>query len=190
MENLTSQKLLPDNIVIPNKSDQFMALGAGDNKFRAIGQFKEGFRVYDGDKKPHLKEVSAEDTCKIEGTSPFTPEELESYNRKVSPYTGRLEEPVYFWAILVYNQIKERFQVLVITQISVINQMKDKLQDPDFQDSTGYDFEVNKKGENKTTKYVVTTGKHKPLPEKALKTFEAEGCNLYLPKIGETISLI
>ena len=25
---------------------------------------------------------------------------------------------------------------------------------------------------------------------KALKTFEAEGCNLYLPKIGETISLI
>ncbi len=178
MENLEGKKkLFSEEIIIPSKGDQFMDFEIGENRFRVLGQFHEGYVVYD-DKKPKMREVFAKDACKIDGVSPFTDEELASYTRKISPYTKRLEEPVYFWAMLVYNQIKERFQVLKITQISVINQMMKVLKKPDFQEFDLYDFEISKSVENGFTKYLIATGKDKPLTENVMKKFETLYCDV------------
>lgn len=168
---------LPANYEMPTKSDQFMKLEQGDNKFRILSDLYEGYLFFaEGDKpdqsKPIRKRIMRDANGAIPKNARFTLEEMIAQKAKKSTdkksITG-IEEQKYFWVFLVYNQLKKRLQVLEISQSGIIKVMQAKMKKADWADPTLYDFEISKAGSGLGTEYMVDASLPKPLPEEVLE---------------------
>lgn len=163
-------KFLAENFQTPEKNSQFMKFEQGQNKFRILSNLVEGFVVFTQENKPVRKKIVRDEAGNIVRHSYFGKEELAAFNVKVKD--GKPEDPKYFWLVLVYNHSKKAFQALEITQRTIINSMKEYLQQEDWSDPATYDFVVSKKGESLLTEYSVSTSLPKSLPEDALEELE------------------
>lgn len=168
---------LPANYEMPTKSDQFMKLETGDNKFRILSDLYEGYLFFaEGDKpdqsKPIRKRIMRDANGAIPKNARFTLEQMIELKAKKSTdkksITG-IEEQKYFWVFLVYNQLKKRLQVLEISQSGIIKVMQAKMKKADWADPTLYDFEISKAGSGLGTEYMVDASLPKPLPEEVLE---------------------
>ncbi len=169
---------LPANYEVPSQSDQFMKLETGDNKFRILSDLYEGYLFFaEGEKAdttiPVRKRIIRDANGEIPKNARFKLEEMIAQKAKKSDdkksITG-IEEQKYFWAFLVYNHFKKRFQVLEITQIGTIKGMQAKMKKKNFEDPTKYDFEILKEGSGKYgTKYTLDSTLLEELPEEVLE---------------------
>lgn len=164
------QALQSSNFEIPSKKSQFMKLENGENRFRIVGeQFLEGFMVFTEGKNPKPVRKLRDLSDKV-AQGNFSRVELETIKAKRSEENPEeFEQPKYFWVFLVYNQSKRKFQVLEITQKSVIEQLLGILRKEDYADYTKYDFIVTRTGSSKNdTEYAVLPAKEKALPTEVL----------------------
>jgi hypothetical protein len=163
---------LPANYEMPTKSDQFMKLETGNNKFRILGALHEGYLFFTEDNKPKRKRIIRDANGAIPKNARFTLAEMIELKAKKSKekesITG-IEEQKYFWIFLVYNQLKKRFQVLEIAQKGLIKEMQAKMKKEDWADPTKYDFEISKAGAGLTTQYMVDASLPKSLPKEVLE---------------------
>ena len=75
------------------------------------------------------------------------------------------QEIKHFWGFVVWNYKAEQIQILELTQISIMNPIKDLTKNEDWGDPTGYDITITKEGENMETKYRVTPSPHSKISE-------------------------
>lgn len=136
-------KLLPNNYKLPSKTDSYMKLQDGENKFRVLSAPIVGWKwwIEEGEtKKPYRISLNEDKPDSI-------PED------KIK----------HFWAMPVWNYQEERVQILELTQKGLqkaINQLDD---DPDWGSFTEYDLVITKTGTKLDTKYQVSPKPSKPV---------------------------
>ncbi len=143
---------LPADYSEPNVS-KYMSLEEGENRFRILPA-KEGkttlimgweywktIKTPEGDKRKPVR-VHANDTVPVK--------ELE-----LSPFTGELDLPKFFWAMAVYNYQTKSVQILEIKQKSIRKPIESLSRNAKWGSPTGYDLIVNQIVEGKKTSYTV-----------------------------------
>ena len=90
---------------------------------------------------------------------------------------GKKQEPRRFWATVVWNVAKERFQVFSFTQATVYRQLKSLLDNEDWGLLTDFDVTIKKSGDGVDTEYTVLPCPKKALTERAAKEWEAIQAN-------------
>ena len=86
---------------------------------------------------------------------------------------GKKQEPKRFWATIVWNVTKERFQVWSFTQGTIYRQLKELLDSEDWGLLTEYDVTIKKSGSGMDTEYTVLPCPKKVLSPSATKEWAA-----------------
>ncbi len=137
-----TNSFLPQGYKVPSANDGYMKLEQGDNTFRILSSkpiLGEEWWVTLPDGKRSPKRVPT-------GT-----------NIQIKDVEGDIK---HFWAFVVYNRTSNKVQVLQITQKSIMRALEDLLGNAYWGHPTGYDININKKGEKLEAKYTVM-----PLPK-------------------------
>ena len=142
------------NYHVPSPKDQFLKLKTGTNKFRFIGFPVTGYEYYTKVEDKIMKLTRRED-------NPFTSEEL-----AMLPPSKPGQKPKYFMACCVYDYSSDSFKILSVTAISLLNNIRDCINNPEYGVEIGsYDLTVTKKGEDLKTEYSNIPSPPKPLPK-------------------------
>lgn len=151
---------IPQGITIP-KSSQFAKLQDGTNKFRFLSDVVIGWEGWK-DNKPFRHEG---DVCRIK------PEDVD-LNQNGLPNIN------YFWAMIVWNYIDKKVQVLELTQKTIMTPLYELEQNVDWGDLKNYDITITKKKEGGKTSYTVLGIPPKPLSEEIAQAFKETDCDL------------
>ena len=154
---------LPDEYEIPSEPPKYLKWNQGENVFRAMGRPIVGY-VWWEDKVPHRVKTKSD-----------VPKEV--WNNGSSPK--------HFWAMVVYNQDDDAFQVLEITQKTIQEAIKSFATDSDWGDPNAYDVVVTRKGEDLNTEYSVRAKPKKALSESIRKRYKDVEINLEALYKGE-----
>ena len=148
---------LPEDYELPSTTSGYMKLQPGSNRFRVTGSFS--------DVPPTA----------VMGWLAWTPERQPVRFRMADkPTAGSFEEePKHFWALGVLNVTLNFFQILELTQKTILDEMTKLVNDSDWGDPKKYDIEIFRLGEGKETKY---TTNPKPMSE-----ISAEAAELIRP---------
>lgn len=150
---------LPKNYELPNSGSIFMKLAQGENKIRIVSDVVVGFEYWTGENKPvRLREMPKS-----------SPQDI-----KINE-DGTLSGIKHFWALIVIDRQDEEAKLLMITQASIMSQLNDLLENPDWGDPKGYDLTITRKGENLKTKYSIQPSLKKKLTEEEKKIIENAG---------------
>lgn len=125
---MTNTNFLPDNYQIPSKA--YMKFEAGDNAIRILASPLIGYEYYTTEKKPVRQREAFESVpadCQLDEK-------------------GKPKLPKHFWALKVWNYKTGRIEVLQITQISILNAIKNLSQNPKWGSPLEYDIVINKTG--------------------------------------------
>lgn len=152
---------LPKDIKIPKSTGQFGRLQDGVNRFRILSDVIYGWEGWK-DNKPFRHEG---EVCKIK------PDQVD-LNQNGKPNIN------YFWAMVVWNYVEKRIQVLSLTQKTIMSPLYDLEQNTDWGDLKNYDIEINKKKEGDKTSYTVLGIPPKPLSEEIKKLYSETEVNL------------
>lgn len=138
---------LPKDYKAPNTSN-YMKLVEGRNQFRVLGSAVVGFEYWNVDKKPvRSKEMWEELPVDIQVD-------------KDGKY-----KITHFWAFPVWNYDAQRIQILELTQKSIMDVMKEYVENPAWGSPLEYDFIISRKGSGFDTEYSVTVNPKSPAPE-------------------------
>ena len=139
----------------PSKSNNYLKLKEGENKFRILSQPVFGWEDW-LDKKP-LR-----------------------FRKENRPYKAvDANKPIKeFWAFIVWNYVDQAIQIMQITQATIKNSLHALCIDEDWGAPYGYDIKIIKTGAGKDTEYVVNPLPHKPLPDHVKESFAAKRINL------------
>tara|TARA_R110002012_G_scaffold168976_2_gene332738 strand:- start:3371 stop:3919 length:549 start_codon:yes stop_codon:yes gene_type:complete len=144
---------LPDDYVMPDKVGNWMKLLPGPNRFRILGSFTD-------EPKTAIMGWEAWDTS--DGRKPVR------FRMAEPPAKGSYEEDAkHFWAFTVYNVNLKSFQILQLTQKSILDELNKFCADKDWGDPKGYDIEIFRIGEDKGTKYQTQPKPHSEVSEEA-----------------------
>lgn len=148
---------LPTDYSPPTSVGNWMKLQPGSNRFRILGSFADdpktaimGFEAWEDEPRKPVRFRMAD--CPPKGAFP--------------------ENPKHFWAFTVYNVNLDAFQILEITQKSIIEELNRFFDDAEWGNpsgSDGYDLDIFRIGDGKDTKYQVTPKPRKPLPDEVIK---------------------
>lgn len=145
---------LPQNYEPPKSSYNYMKLQEGENKIRIL-------------------------TAPIMGWEDWIEKKPIRYRQDEKPAKSHdPKKPVrHFWAMVVWNYIEEKIQILYITQATVRNGIHSLCRDKDWGEPFYYDIKIVKTGEGTDTEYVVTPLPHKPVdPTIKIAFFENRCC--------------
>lgn len=176
MKVTESKEFLPEGYKIPRKSDQFLKLTVGKHRLRIMSSPVRGFVFFSEqvaeDKTKKLVPVRRE-----ESLGNFTSEEMIEAGAKLND-DGNLEGAKYFWVVPVYNYNEKRFQVLDITQVSILDALMGFFNSDEYGDLRGYDITISRTGTNKNnTEYTVLPSPPKKIEKEVLDKYEALNCN-------------
>lgn len=168
-----------EDFEIPSKADQFLSLKEeAEYQVRIMSPIIEGFVIFtekdsEGKTKPIRKKIlrDSNNEQKILKESYFTNEELKELNAKtMTKKNGEkvFEDPKYFWCFLVFNQKNQKFQVLEITQKSLIAGILGYLKKQSWADPMKYDFIITKKGSGLNSEYSIMGEIPTELPDEVL----------------------
>jgi len=146
---------LPEDYQLPSAANDYMKLQPGSNRFRIMGSFK------------------AEPPTAVMGWLAWKREADKNspvrFRMADKPPVGSFdEEPKHFWAIGVINVNHKMFQVLELTQKSILDELDKMFKDADWGDPKGYDIDIFRVGENKETKYQTNPKPHSDLSDELL----------------------
>ena len=138
---------LPNNYKVPSTSN-YMKLVEGKNQFRVLGSAVIGYEYWNTEKKPIRSREAFEDV----------PEDIQ----KDKDGKFRIN---HFWAFPVYNYEAQRVQVLELTQKSIMDVIKEYVDNPAWGSPLEYDFIITRKGSGFDTEYSVTVNPKSATPE-------------------------
>ena len=142
---------LPEKYKVPSTSN-YMKFVEGRNQFRVLSSAVIGYEYWTTDNKPvRSREL---------------PEEVPENIKKDDKGNYRVN---HFWAFLVWNYEAERAQILQLTQKSIMEMMKEYVDNPAWGDPQKYDFVVARTGAGFDTEYKVSVNPHSPMPKEAEK---------------------
>lgn len=140
-----------ENYQVPSTSN-YLKLTEGSHKFRVLSSAVVGFEYFNTNNKPVRSKVMFEDI----------PDDMKE--------DGRV---LHFWSFCVWNYDAKRVQILEITQKSIMNQMKNYIDNPDWGNPKTYDITINRKGTTKNdTEYTVMPSPHKPIDKDIIDTYQ------------------
>lgn len=145
---------LPNGYQAP-KTQHYMKMKAGENKFRVLSQPVLGWEDWDN-KKPVRFHYDNKPNSSVDPAKPMK----------------------HFWAMIVWNYGEECIQILQVTQASIRNAIEHLCNDADWGAPYHYDIKVTKKGDGMETEYMVNPLPHKPLADSIVKAFKDHPCNL------------
>ena len=142
-----SDQFLSDSYEVPSSTSGYMKFESGDNQFRIMTSPIVGWEFWiNKDGEPRMKGEKPQ-----EGDKPvrFTMD---------NPPKDAGDAVKHFWAMVVYNYKTKSFQILQLTQKSIIVALTNLARskswgNPKGQD--GYDIQVTKTGEKLDTEYTV-----------------------------------
>jgi hypothetical protein len=142
---------LPDDYELPTAVGNYMKLQPGSNRFRVMGSFSD------------------DPPTAVMGWLAWTAERQPVRFRMADkPAKGSFdEEPKHFWAMAVWNVNLEAFQILELTQKSILDELTKMINDKDWGDPNKYDVEIFRIGEGKETKYSVNPKPHSEISDEA-----------------------
>jgi len=146
---------LPQDYSPPTTVGNYMKLMPGANRFRIMGSFND---------KPPTAVMGWEawDTNEEGGRIPVR------FRMADCPPKGSFEEDAkHFMAYTVYNVGLKTFQILQLTQKSILDELNKMFSDSDWGNPSGdegYDIEIFRVGEGKETKYQVQPKPRAKLP--------------------------
>lgn len=151
---------LPKNVEIPKGEGQFMKFQEGNNKVRILSDVITGWEGWKGS-KPFRHEG---DVCKISADQVDT-------NKYGNPAIN------YFWAMVVWDYIAKKVQVLEITQKKVMEALYAYEISEDWGDLKGYDVNIIRTNGDKVS-YSVQAIPPKPLANEIRQAYEESKVDL------------
>lgn len=131
---------LPDDYEVPKSDGKFAKIGDGDNKFLMLGSVVMGYKYWNTLRKPVLLKEKPKNVPDDIGVTK----------------DGKQETIKHFWAIPVYHIDSKRFQILEITQVTLMGKLQDLARDKDWGDPVlKYPINIKKSGADLLTKYEV-----------------------------------
>ncbi len=143
-----TQEFIAKGYKLPSKSEQFMKLKNGQNKFRILSPATCGYVVFDPLKKPHRR---------LEEEGAFSEQELNEL--------GTEDKCKHFMYFLVWNYQEGKVQVLELTQQSLKKPLLDYIENEEYGNPLNYDVSIKKEGESLTTQYSLIASPPKPRAE-------------------------
>lgn len=141
---------LPAKYERPSRGGFYMKFEDGDNRFRALSSAVIGWEKWGDDKKVMR--------FKIDEDHP--------------------ENSKHFWAFPVWNYQEEKIQILILTQVSIMESLEQLVADEDYGSPVNYDIVVTKVGEGMKTKYQSMPKLPKPLSKEIQAEFSKYDINL------------
>lgn len=146
---------LPEDYKTPKNSYNYMKLQDGENKIRILSSPIMGWEDWI-EKRPIRYHMD---------------------NRPSKSYDPK--KPVrHFWAMIVWNYLEERIQILHITQATIRTNIEALCKDSEWGTPFFYDIKIIRKGEGTDTEYMVNPLPHKPLNPMIKIKFHENPCNL------------
>lgn len=171
-------RFLPENYRIPKKSDQFMKVTVGKHKVRIMAAPIRGFVFFAEEIEKETGDKVYKPVRRTEDFGDFTTQEMIEAGGKMND-KGKIEGSKYFWLMLVWNYKEQRFQVLEITQTTVLEGLMRFIEDGDYGDPRGYDITIERTGTGKNnTKYSVIPSPPKQVDQEISDTFSQLTYNL------------
>lgn len=146
---------LPPNVDIPRSTGQFAKLVDGKNRFRVLSDAVIGWEGWK-DKKPFRHEGAV---CRIK------PEQVD-LNQNGLPNIN------YFWAMVVYNVLDKKIQILELTQKTIMQVLKTFEDSPDWGDLKGYDIEISRVKNGDKTTYTTIAFPPKPISQEVQALYD------------------
>jgi len=157
---------LPTNYEVPEKKTNYLKFKKNDKKyqFRVVSSAIVGYLYWNTEDKPvRLKQYPNPLPLDIKVRDKSTPQ----------------KEIKHFWAFVVIDREDGAIKVLELTQSTIMDFMKDAVDDPQWGDPRGYDFSVKRfLGSNEMVKYTTTPCPHKTLTPEEQATIKATPVNL------------
>jgi hypothetical protein len=147
---------LPANYEPPIGSNNYFKLQEGKNRFRIMSSPIVGWEDWTEDKKPVRYRMENKPARSIDPSKPIK----------------------HFWAIIVYNCLDHRIQIMNITQATIWKALIALIKNDDWGSPHKYDIEIEKKGKGKETEYNVIPVPPKPLSQGAIDLYNQMPCNL------------
>lgn|SRR3990167_1173717 len=169
---------LDDDYKVPSTS-RYMKWQEGQNQFRILGSFVEGTAIMGYEYWKSTEEGGRKPVrVKLGISVPIA--ELEE-----NPKTGELDLPKHFWALPVWNYAEKSFQILEITQKTIMNAIKDLARNKKWGDPKNYDINVTRTTENSKTKYTVMPEPKEKLTEEIEEQIALVKINIHALYDGE-----
>lgn len=147
------QSFLPDNYTIPSEGGKYAKIEAGDNKFIILSSVLLGYIYWNTDNKP----------VRLQEKPKQTPADIRDSESKVK----------HFWAIPVFNLMTNQYQILEITQKTLMGALQDLAKDKDWGDPVlKYQITIKKSGQKLDTEYQVLPVPFKGDMDKIKQDFE------------------
>jgi hypothetical protein len=152
---------LPDNYEVPSANDKYMKWQKGENRFRILSSPILGYEWWteEGDKRvpKRIPLGQAIPTQDIED-----PESIK-----------------HFWAMVVYNYVNKKVQILEITQKGIQKTLRALAKDEDWGSPVQkYDIVVTKTGDGMETKYEVLPKPASKMEDGIIELYEDMGIDL------------
>ncbi len=127
----------------PKKKSKYLNIEKGENAFRLVSLPIIGWEDWTLDHKPVRFRDNECPKKPIVATKPIKS----------------------FWAFWAWDIINEELGVLEIRQASVLNALRDFIDDPKYGDLDEFDIKIFRSGEGKLTQYMVIADKKKPISD-------------------------
>ena len=148
---------LPDKYEIPEGSRKYMRLEEGKTKLRIVSSAIVGWEWWTD-----------------------TPEGGRKPVRVKSKEEVKQDDAKHFWAFVVWNYETESFQIMEVTQKTIMHSVNALVADEAWGNPNEYDIVITRKGKALDTEYTVM-----PNPKKEFKEDTAELANINLEALYE-----
>jgi|SRR6185369_5924456 len=153
MEN--DNGFMPAGYEVPKGDSNYLKFQDGENRFRIMSQPIIGWLDWDG-KNPLRYAMDNKPEHPIDRAKPIK----------------------HFWAMVVYNCLECKIQILEITQSGIQKTIQSHANNKDWGNPIGYDITVKKKGSGKETEYTTIMSPPKPIDVLMKNAFESRKINL------------
>lgn len=155
--NLIMSDFMPDEYEVPKTVSGYAKLEDGDNKFRILS-------------KPIIGWVDWKDQ---------KPVRFAMNNKPEKPFDPA-KEIKHFWAVIAWNCVAQRLQILEITQGGLQKKIIELSDNADWGAPYKYDITITKEGTGLKTKYSLVPSPPKPISEEIIEAFKAKPIQLDL----------
>jgi len=159
---------IPKGYTVPVTSN-YMKFQDGMNTFRFLSKPIMGMEYWKANPKDPSKRVPIRKRMGVN---------INVSDLEINPQSGKIDNPSHFWAMVVYNYVAKRIQILEIKQNTIIKAVLSYIENPKWGSPTEYDINVKKSGSLLTTEYLVDHDPKEPTDKEILKKYKNTEINL------------
>ena len=152
---------LPKDYKLPVTSN-YMKFQAEQNRFRILSKPIIGWEYW------------------IEEAGKRNPRRVKKFTEiptRIQNQTGQ-DKPKHFWAMVVWNYLDNKIQILEITQKSIMKAIESLVQDSDWESPLNYDLVVKKEGDGLETEYQINPKPKESVDPEIVEIYKSTNVNL------------